>query len=55
MYRMQNRKKDIRIYVRNKARYNPEAKERDFLYVDITDFAGTTIGDIKEVNLFGKS
>ena len=49
MYRMYNRKKNIRIFVRNKARYNPETKEKDFLFVDINDFAGTTIGDIKEV------
>lgn len=39
----------IRIFVRNKSRYNPETKERDFLFVDVTDFAETTIGDIKEV------
>ena len=51
MYRMQHHKKEIRIYVRNKARYNPETKERDFLFVDINNFAGTTIGDIKEVRI----
>ncbi|XP_053394593.1 uncharacterized protein LOC123545094 [Mercenaria mercenaria] len=40
--------RNIRVYVRNKSRYNPETGERNFLFVDINDFAGTTIGDVKE-------
>ncbi|KAJ8319803.1 hypothetical protein KUTeg_001390 [Tegillarca granosa] len=45
---MIRRKRNIRIYVRNKMRYNPEAKVYDFLHVEIDNFAGTTIGHIKE-------
>ena len=44
------RQNSIRVYVRNKNRYNVETKEQGILFVDIHDFAGTTIGQIKEVN-----
>ncbi|XP_076086625.1 uncharacterized protein LOC143057239 isoform X2 [Mytilus galloprovincialis] len=40
--------KKIRIFVRNKARYNPASKEYGFLHVDVANYAGTTIGNIKE-------
>jgi len=43
-------RRNICIYVRNKARYNPETNGKDFLCVNVTNFAGTTIGDIKEVS-----
>ncbi|XP_033763465.1 uncharacterized protein LOC117344746 [Pecten maximus] len=42
------RRPSVNIYVRNKARYNPSTEGKDFVCVNITDFAGTTIGDIKE-------
>ncbi|XP_046559166.1 uncharacterized protein LOC124268187 [Haliotis rubra] len=43
-----NRQRNIRIFVRNKQKYNPASFSTDLQYVDITDFAGTTIGYIKE-------
>ncbi|XP_048250715.1 uncharacterized protein LOC124139141 [Haliotis rufescens] len=43
-----NRLRNIRIFVRNKQKYNPASFSTDLQYVDITDFAGTTIGYIKE-------
>ncbi|XP_069111071.1 platelet binding protein GspB-like [Argopecten irradians] len=45
---MLRRRPSVKVYVRNKARYNPSTEGKDFVCVDITDFAGTTIGDIKE-------
>ncbi|XP_067658786.1 uncharacterized protein [Haliotis asinina] len=44
-----NRQRSIRIFVRNKQKYNPALFSTDLQYVDITDFAGTTIRYIKEV------
>lgn len=44
----------VRVHVRNKNRYNVETKNCNFLYVEVNDFAGTTIGDIKEVRKFDK-
>lgn len=42
----------IRVFVRNKSRYNPASAERNLLFVDVSDFAGTTIGEVKEVDHF---
>ena len=43
--------KRMRLFVRNKARYNPASKEYGFLHVDFVNYAGTTIGNIKEVTI----
>lgn len=44
----------VRVHVRNKNRYNVETRNCKLLYVEVNDFAGTTIGDIKEVRKFDK-
>lgn len=47
--KMNRRKRSVTIYVRNKQRYNPASKLYNFINVRIENFAGTKIGDIKEV------
>ena len=47
---MHRHRPGIRLFVRNRARYNPETEnERDLLYVDVDDYANTHIWQIKEV------
>lgn len=47
--KMNRRKRSVTIYVRNKQRYNPASKLYNFINVRVENFAGTKIGDIKEV------
>ena len=47
---MNRKRRSVTIYVRNKQRYNPASKLYDFINVRVENFAGTKIGDIKEVS-----
>ncbi|CAH1772286.1 unnamed protein product [Owenia fusiformis] len=38
----------MRIFIRNKSRYSPEFQEDDMMYIDVQDYAGTTINELKE-------
>ncbi|XP_013414553.1 uncharacterized protein LOC106176633 [Lingula anatina] len=38
----------MRIYIRNKQKYDPATPERELISVEVNDFARTTIADLKE-------
>ena len=46
--------RSIRLFVRTKKKYEPGQFNSQLWYIDVTDFAGCAVGDIKKVSLASK-